>query len=59
MVMIDWIEGRSIEQRREIVKKITDIIAEVGNADPQSIKICFTDHSKEQYAVAGKLLCDS
>ena len=58
IVLIDWIEGRSLEQKREIVKQITEVICRVGEVDPQQVRIFFTEHPKQDYAIAGKLLCD-
>lgn len=58
LVMIDWIEGRSLEQKREIAQRITEVISQVGKVDPEAVRICFTEHTKDQYAVAGKLFCD-
>jgi len=58
LIMIDWIEGRSLEQKREIAQQITEVVSRIGKVDPQHVRICFTDHSKDQYAIAGKLLCD-
>lgn len=57
-VMIDWIEGRSLEQKREIARRITEVISEVGQVDPDAVRIFFTEHAKDQYAIAGKLLID-
>ena len=58
LIMIDWIEGRSLEQKREIAQQITEVVSRIGKVDPQHVRIFFTDHSKDQYAIAGKLLCD-
>ena len=58
LVMIDWIEGRSLEQKREVAQQITEVVSRIGKVDPQHVRIFFTVHSKDQYAIAGKLLCD-
>ncbi|RJX36542.1 MAG: 4-oxalocrotonate tautomerase [Desulfarculus sp.] len=57
-VTINWIEGRSLEQKREIAKRVTEVISEVGKVDPDAVRIFFAEHSKDQYAIAGKLLID-
>jgi len=58
LIMIDWIEGRSLEQKREIVKEITEVVSRIADVDAQAVHIFFTDHPKEDCAVAGKLLSD-
>lgn len=57
-IMIDWIEGRSQDQKREIVKQFTEVISRVADVDAQKVHIFFTDHPKEDCANAGKLLSD-
>ena len=58
LIMVDWVEGRSQEQKREIVKQFTDVISRVADVDAQAVHIFFTDHPREDCAVAGKLLSD-
>jgi 4-oxalocrotonate tautomerase len=58
IIMIDWIEGRSLEQKREIAQQVTEIVSRVGKVSPDQVRIFFNDHSKDHYAIAGKLLCD-
>jgi 4-oxalocrotonate tautomerase len=58
LILIDWIEGRSQEQKRQIVKEFTEVISRVAHVDAQHVRIFFTDHPKEDYAIAGKLLSD-
>ncbi len=37
-VTIILLEGRSIDQKREMAKRVTDVIAEVVDAKPESFK---------------------
>ncbi len=57
-ITIDWVEDRSQEKKREIVKQFTEVICRVANVDAQAVHIFFTDHPKEDFAIAGKLLSD-
>lgn len=57
-VMIDLLEGRTLEQKREIARQVTETIATVGKVDPEKVSVFFTEHSKEQVALGGKLLAD-
>jgi 4-oxalocrotonate tautomerase len=57
-VMIDWLEGRSPEQRREIAKRITQAISEIAKVDPEAVRIFFTEHPKDHYSIGGELLSE-
>lgn len=58
IVSIELIEGRTVEQKREMAKKITDTITEVTGVAPDAVLIIFNEMKKENFAKAGKLYCD-
>ena len=58
LVKIDWVKGRSLAQKREIVKRITEVLSEVGKVSPEAVRIFITEHDKDQCAIAGKLMSD-
>ncbi len=58
IIFISMIEGRSKEQKAQIVKEITDTMVRVAHAKPESVRIIITDHSKDNLAQSGKLLSD-
>jgi len=58
IVTIELLEGRTIEQKREIAKKITDVITNVVNVKPELVLVNFYDLKKENHAVAGELFID-
>ena len=55
VVTIDWYEGRSPDQKREIAEKVTDVLVEVGGAKPEDVWIRFADSPKSEWAIGGKL----
>ena len=57
-IRIELIEGRSLEQKRELVTKITKVVSETINVPPEVIHVIFEDLKKDQYAYAGKLVID-
>jgi 4-oxalocrotonate tautomerase len=57
-VMIDWIEGRSDDKKRAIVKEITDTLTKHADCAPEQVAIIFTEHSRANIAKAGQLLSD-
>jgi 4-oxalocrotonate tautomerase len=57
-VQIDMIEGRTIEQKREMVKKITEAICETAKCPPEAVSIVIREASKQHIAKAGTLASD-
>jgi len=58
LVQIEMFEGRTVEQKRMLVKKVTDAIVESINTAPENVKIVIREMSRENHAVAGKLSFD-
>jgi len=57
-IIISMIEGRSKEQKAQIVKEITETMVRVAHTVPENVRIIITDHSKDNLAQSGKLLSD-
>ena len=57
-VQIDMVEGRSLEQKRAMVKKITEAIVETAKCPPEAVSITIRELPKANFAKAGKLLSD-
>jgi 4-oxalocrotonate tautomerase len=58
IVTIELLEGRTVEQKRELAKKITEAFQEVIKVTPETVSIIYHDMKKENYAPAGVLLID-
>ncbi|GAB4284592.1 MAG: hypothetical protein Kow0092_38970 [Deferrisomatales bacterium] len=58
IVNIDWLEGRSVEQKREIARRVTDTLVEVTGCPPEAVTVIFTDHPRHDIGKAGQLLSD-
>jgi 4-oxalocrotonate tautomerase len=59
IVTIELIEGRTVDQKREIAKQITETIKNVVNVPEDVIEVIFYDLKKENYSKGGKLFIDS
>lgn len=57
-VVIDFLEGRTVEQKREMAKRVTAAIAETLNCKPEAVQIIMQEISKDQIANGGVLRCD-
>lgn len=57
-ITIEMVEGRTPEQKRELVEKITKVVSETVNVPPERVFIFLEDLKKDHYAKNGKLLID-
>lgn len=53
IVTIEWYEGRSAEQKREIAEKLTELLVEVGKTQPDHVWIRFRDSAQSDWAMGG------
>lgn len=58
IVQIDMIEGRSVEQKREMVKKMTEVICETAKCPADAVTIVIREAAKQHIAKAGTLMLD-
>jgi len=54
-VQIELLEGRTLEQKKLMVEKVTQAIVESAGAKPENVTIIIRDMAKENYATAGVL----
>jgi 4-oxalocrotonate tautomerase len=57
-IRIDMIEGRTQDQKRRIVKEITETMIGVTGTKPEDVRIIIVDHPRENLATGGQLLID-
>jgi 4-oxalocrotonate tautomerase len=55
---IEMFEGRSLEQKRRLVRELTDVFASVAECDPTSVRIVISDVSTTNWAIGGELQID-
>jgi 4-oxalocrotonate tautomerase len=58
IIRIEMIEGRSVEQKRQLARKITDAIVGIVKTKPENVRIYFYDLPKSNMAHAGTLRVD-
>lgn len=58
IVQIDMVEGRTVEQKREMVKKITEVICETAVCPAEAVTIVIREATKQHIAKAGILMSD-
>ena len=57
-LQITLLEGRTVEQKRGAVKRITEVMQEELNVKPESLSITFIEVSRHDYARNGVLISD-
>lgn len=58
IVQIDMLEGRTVEQKREMVKKVTEVISEAAKCPPEAVTIIIRDMLQHNLGQAGELRSD-
>ena len=55
IVTVEWYEGRSADQKKEIASRITEAISEVGGTPPDAVCVKFVDSPKTDWAIGGEI----
>ena len=55
IVTIEWYEGRTAEQKREVAERLTDLLVDVAKTPREDVWIRFVDSVKGDWAVGGEL----
>ncbi len=58
VVQITMLSGRTVEQKRKLASRITDVIVEEAGSEREAVMISFNEVSKESYASRGVLVAD-
>lgn len=57
-VTVKMLEGRSEDQKKALVEKVTDAVSETTGAPKEKVVVFIEEMTKNHYAVAGKRLSD-
>lgn len=58
VLKINIIEGRTLEQKRALITAVTDAVCSSLGAKRETVRIMIEDMPRENYAIAGELICD-
>lgn len=58
VVQIELLKGRSVEQKREMVRKVTEALTSTIGCPKEAVSIIIRDMEKEDYGHAGELALD-
>jgi len=54
VVTIEWYEGRSDEQKREIAERVTEVLVDTGKTSRDHVWIRFVDSKKSDWYMGGE-----
>ena len=58
LLQIEILKGRTVEQKRAMVKEVTEAVVRNLNCKPEVVKIIIREIEREHLADAGVLHCD-
>ncbi len=57
-VTIEWLEGRTLEQRQAVIAGVTDLLVEAADARREAVQVTFREMTKESWGRGGLLGID-
>jgi 4-oxalocrotonate tautomerase len=57
-LIVQQIEGRSIEQKRELARRLTDTVIDILKVDPETVTVFIEEVPPENFARGGVLAFD-
>lgn len=58
IIHVNMLKGRSLEQKREMVKEVTDAVARTANCPKEAVRIIISEIDHENLSEAGVLRVD-
>ena len=59
IVVVNIKEGRTLDQKRAMVTKMTEVLCETMEVKESSVRIIINEMKKDNFAIAGTLVCDN
>lgn len=57
-IQVYWFEGRSQEQKSELAKAITDVVARIGKTAPENTHVIYHDVKRSDWAEGGVMMSE-
>ena len=58
IIQVEMLKGRTVEQKREMVKEITEVVSRTANCPKEAVRIVIREMEFENFGINGKLQCD-
>jgi 4-oxalocrotonate tautomerase len=58
LIIVKMLEGRSVEQKRRLVKAVTEVVSKYTGAPEDQVDVIIEDYARENWARGGTLFAD-
>lgn len=58
ILQVHLLEGRDIEKKRLLVKRLTEVICDTLGSPPEKVRVILSDMAHHDYSVGGVLYAD-
>ena len=58
IIQVEMLKGRTIEQKREMVEEITEVVTRTASCPKEAVKIIIREMEFENFSEGGVLRCD-
>ena len=58
LIIVKMLEGRSVEQKRRLVKAVTEVVSKYTGAPEEQVDVIIEDYAREDWASGGTLYAD-
>jgi len=58
IIQVEMLKGRTVEQKRSMIEKVTQAVSETVNCPKEAIKIIIREMDYDNFAEGGILRCD-
>lgn len=58
IIQVEMLKGRTIEQKREMAKEVTEAVSRTANCPKESVRIIIREMEFENFSEGGVLRCD-
>lgn len=58
IIQVEMLKGRTIEQKRELAKEITEAVSRTASCPKEAVRIIIREMDFENYSEGGVLRCD-
>lgn len=58
ILQVHLLKGRSVEQKRQLVKEVTEAVSRSLEVKPDQVRIILCEMDRDAYAIAGTLVAD-
>ncbi len=59
LVQVEMLEGRNLEQKRAMVKEVTEVLVKTINCKAEDVQVIIREMKRENFAVGGALFVDN